>query len=143
MPKELPSPTIVECRKCQGSVIANAVVTYAKSDPDDHGETQFGLFQCSQCEAPFLVRRVGGPDQDDRDGAWYMAYGAWTTLHPSAPSLPKEVPEHIRRGYREAAACFGAGSNTATAIMGRRTIEAICLDKGATKNVTVQPDYAA
>jgi hypothetical protein len=135
MSESLPSPTILECRKYKASVIANSVAEYEVTvDEADDVSVQYALFRCAQCASPFLACRDGEPAQDDRDGSYYTAYGPWRQLHPSAPGLAQGVPENIAKGYREAAACFGVGSYTSAAIMCRRTIEAICVDKGATKS---------
>ena len=133
MPTESPLPTIFECRACQSSVIAKGVGVYTQLRDEDGEETQVGMFKCQKCAAPFLATRNGYLEHDPHEG-YFTAWHGWTLLYPSIPTLPKEVPEHIRLGYREAALCFNSGSNTATAIMGRRTIEAICLERWATKS---------
>lgn len=130
----LPRPAILECPKCQARVTATAEGAYEiPTDEESPGSTQFAFFRCAQCNGPFLLRRHGGPVSDDWGDGYHTDYEPWTMLHPGAPSLGPEVPDSIAKGYREAAACFTVGSNTATAIMCRRTIEAICVDKGATK----------
>lgn len=53
-------------------------------------------------------------------------------LPTSDVPLSTAIPEAPRRSFEEARACFRAGQYTASAVMVRRTLEAVCKDKGAT-----------
>lgn len=53
-------------------------------------------------------------------------------LPPPDPPLSAAIPEAPRRSFEEARACFRAGQYTASALMVRRTLEAVCANKGAT-----------
>ena len=48
--------------------------------------------------------------------------------------LSAEIPEPARKAFEEARVCHRAGQFTAAALMVRRTLEAVCVDKGATGN---------
>ncbi|MFI5896733.1 DUF4145 domain-containing protein [Actinoplanes sp. NPDC051513] len=67
------------------------------------------------------------------NGQELVSSGAPVVLWPvrDAP-LSAEVPEAARKSFEEARACHHAGQFTAAALMVRRTLEAVCADKGAT-----------
>jgi hypothetical protein len=58
---------------------------------------------------------------------------AWSILFPGETFKLQGVPESIARGHAEAFMCFHARAYTASALMCRRTLEAMCKDKAATK----------
>lgn len=47
-------------------------------------------------------------------------------------NLSSDIPQDIRDAFAEAILCLSANCSRAAAAMGRRTLEAICVDKGAT-----------
>jgi hypothetical protein len=47
------------------------------------------------------------------------------------PPLSLVIPDSPRQSFEEARACLRAGQHTASALMVRRTLEAVCTDKGA------------
>jgi|SRR3990167_6224941 len=74
--------------------------------------------ECNNCFEQVLVHLVGGsvrrvfPD-------------------PQPKLVDTRVPEAIRRDFEEANICLSVGALRASAVMARRAIQSICLDKGA------------
>lgn len=99
---------------------------------DDEADCAFALIMCSHCRQPIVMRQdytwgygPGGTAQPLDDGPPVVV---WPTL--DAP-LSLSIPDDPRRSFEEARGCFRAGQHTASAIMVRRTLEAVCADKGA------------
>lgn len=89
---------------------------------------RFALLACPACSHPFVATR-----KDEEVGHEEWAGGAWAVVFPGATFDLRGVPEAIARGHHEALMCFRANAYTATAVMCRRTLEAICKNKLTTK----------
>jgi hypothetical protein len=57
----------------------------------------------------------------------------WEVVFPGTGHELRGVPDSITRGHGEALRCFQSNAYTAAAMMCRRTLEAVCQDKQATK----------
>lgn len=58
--------------------------------------------------------------------------------HPLPGPVDSRITEAIRRDYKEAKECLSISAFRAAAIMARRAIQSICLDKGATPGDKLQ-----
>lgn len=87
------------------------------------------LIKCSHCGHLIVIRQrldfdYKGDLTDD---------GPPTVIWPTLDvSLSPTIPDAPRKAHEEARACYRAGQYTASALMVRRTLEAVCADKGAT-----------
>lgn len=122
----------VDCPRCEARVRAEARGEYeVKSGGFEEGPVmreRVALLSCPSCNQPFVATRT-----DEEVGHEEWAGGVWTGAFPGATFDLRGVPEAIGRGHREALMCFRANAYTATAVMCRRTLEAICKNKLTTK----------
>ncbi len=72
---------------------------------------------CNSCQEPVLVLNNG------------------RIIYPYPLPSPSDsrIPEHIRNDLDEAKICFSINAFRASAIMSRRAMQSVCIDKGATK----------
>lgn len=84
----------------------------------------FSVEECNNCDQHFLTIR--NSDQ----------YGGLIKKYPN--SLPKSVnaliPQEIKTDFEEALLCYSISAYRGAAALARRTVELICLDKGADKD---------
>jgi hypothetical protein len=112
----------ISCRKPTSSKPAGWLSDY-------DGEVGHALVRCSHCGQLMVITQSFTHDDY---GEW-IEDGPPSVLLPSPDaSLSPATPEAPRRSFEEARACFRAGQYTASALMVRRTLEAVCNDKGAT-----------
>ncbi len=82
---------------------------------------RYSISECNSCSQHFLVIR------DD---------GKIIKIYPDR--LPKTVneliPQDIKTDFEEALLCYSVGAYRGAAALARRTVQLICLDKGASKN---------
>lgn len=88
--------------------------------PED-SNTIFEISECNGCNTFFLVKRRGG-----------TITGLWPKELPQI--VDDRIPEHIREDFNEANLCFSVEANRAAAVMARRSLQNICLDKSADKD---------
>lgn len=92
---------------------------------DDNGVWIHTLMLCQTCEGPIFVVQEPHPDGDLSEPAQLYPAQRGSAIHGA--------PKKVRGAFLEAVRCFERGSaNTATAIMCRQTLEAICNEHGAT-----------
>jgi hypothetical protein len=76
--------------------------------------------ECNYCSQHFLVERTS-------------VNGPIVTIYPK--TLPKSVneliPQSIKTDFEEALLCYSANAYRGAAALARRTVQLICLDKGA------------
>jgi hypothetical protein len=58
--------------------------------------------------------------------------------NPKPSRSDEHIPDAIRRDLDGAKLCFSVSAHRASAVIARRTIQAICLDKGATKGNLIE-----
>lgn len=124
----MPEPEVfaIDCPDCEHAVPAALVAGYPVSDDDEWPDVRrYGLLRCPECRKPFLVLLQG--EVVDRFGHDLTRWQPRVVMFPaSGARLDDSVPTSIARSYREAWSCFRAGASTASAIMCRRTVEALC-----------------
>ena len=124
----------LDCPQCEARVAAESRGNYSVQTggwPDGPAtRDRYALLSCPACEHPFLVVSRGEEEVDSE-----MWSGPnWTVLFPGGGGFElRGVPDTIARSFGEAVLCFRAAANTATAVMCRRALEAVCKDKGAMK----------
>lgn len=74
--------------------------------------------ECNSCNFFMMTKRVNGEIV-----AIYP--------NPLPEPIDERVPESIREDFEEANLCFSVDAYRAAAVMARRTLQSICLDKGA------------
>lgn len=115
---------VVMCKWCEKQV--NALVEGEYSHYfDEVGEPMgWTLLRCPKCNQPMLSV------QDYYDDGEEWTAGDPRIVYPeSYKKLDHNVPEAIRKSYDEAVTCFGVRAYTASAIMCRRTLEAVVEEK--------------
>lgn len=107
--------------KCHTNLIYRA--GYKKSIDRNTGLC-FSVEECNNCEQHFLTIRMNNE------------YGGIVEKYPN--SLPKTVneliPQEIKTDFEEALLCYSTGAYRGAAALARRTVQLICLDKGADKD---------
>lgn len=108
---------IFDCSNCRARVQLTSVGTYTAWNSDECMDVTHWFGRCSLCAAPGVLRAyVTGPDEHDDP----------EQLYPLAPDRSrKDLPTLVAESYREARVCAYAGAHIATAVMVRRTLEAV------------------
>ena len=110
---------IIECRNFEVLVDAKVVANFESFNPEYGPPGRYSFLKCLKCELPILV-----VEENYGDG-----WEAPSRIYPSeekALNLP--IPTSVCEVYNEARSCFRAKAYTATAIMCRKTLEAICAE---------------
>lgn len=114
------------CPSCKQASALTDRAQYVKALKDNRGSRAnviYTVAECNSCDFHFLVAR--------RD-----VTGEIITIWPK--SLPGKVddliPEPIKSDFEEALICEAAGSYRGAAALARRTLQVICIDKGAPEN---------
>lgn len=108
---------LVECLDCNAFMEAEVLTSYDYYDEDVDITGRYSFLKCPRCGQPLLVL------QTNDSAVWDSPKRIYPSLETGA-SL--EVPSAIRSVYEEARSCFRAKAFTATAIMCRKALEAIC-----------------
>jgi hypothetical protein len=113
---------IVFCKDCDHKVDSKVLGVYEYHDAAEGPPTRMTFLQCSRCGHPILVR------EEER---WEDMWSAPETVYPSggAPTNP-ELPERLQLTLQEVRRCYQAKAYTATAMLCRKTIETLCVDRG-------------
>ncbi|MEU8592816.1 DUF4145 domain-containing protein [Streptomyces globisporus] len=113
---------LVTCPHCEKPALAGVLGEASDHSGDDGPPYLLELVRCGKCLKPFLT-----VEEDFGDG-WDGEPGVLWPEQQRPLSL--QVPEDLRRTHSEARRCFSAKAYTATAVMVRRTLEAVCIDQG-------------
>lgn len=109
------------CPSCNGFSSLTDRTSYAKTI--NSTRIRFCVSECNSCDFHFLVTRF---DQNDK------IIKIWPKTLPG--SVDKLIPEPVKSDFEEALVCEAANSYRGAAALARRTLQVICLDKGASKN---------
>lgn len=88
---------------------------------------QYEICECNGCDFFFLVKRFRS---DDR------ILEIWPKTLPE--SVDEKIPENIRQDFTEAYLCFSVGAYRACAVMARRALQNLCIEKGAKKDAKLE-----
>ncbi|RKR89937.1 uncharacterized protein DUF4145 [Micromonospora pisi] len=110
------------CRNATSSVPAGWI------GEDEDPTIGYALIECSHCHRLMVIQEF-----NEWNGQDLVSSGAPVVIWPVRDTqLSVEIPDPARKSFEEARACHHAGQFTAAALMVRRTLEAVCIDKGAT-----------
>jgi hypothetical protein len=93
------------------------------------------LLICRHCNQGISVLEeqwIGEYKATERQGGGAVSWRGFHWWPLAGTSLHEAVPEFIRSAYNEAALALSANCPRASAVMARRTLEAIAVDKGET-----------
>ncbi|MGW3951338.1 DUF4145 domain-containing protein [Streptomyces sp. NPDC004752] len=109
------------CPHCEKPTLAT-VTSEARGGGYEEPPYLLELARCGHCQDPFLVI------EEDYGQGWD---GDPLVVWPQQRRpLSYKVPAALRREHDEARQCFKSKAYTATAVMVRRTLEGVCLDRG-------------
>jgi hypothetical protein len=112
---------IVECEDCHAIVDAELVADFVDVSEEEGAAGKYSFLKCPKCHRPFVMLEV------DFGAGWESPQRLYP---PREASLDLSIPAPIRSILEEGTACFKAKAYTATAIMCRKTIEAIAKESG-------------
>ena len=129
---------LVSCRHCGNiskmEIIGNVSEDQSTYDPD-YGclsacSTTYSVLKCPACEKVNIVTYFSHEDMESEEEISYEF------LFPQNPSYPLGLPEKILNAYKEAEKAKTTGVN-AYAVLMRKLLEMVCLDKGASSKKTL------
>jgi hypothetical protein len=105
---------------CPGCRLHTSVEMRARHQPSSGEPVLYEIGECNNCSQHLLVVRN-------------TPSGSILTTYPAALPKPVDeiVPLLVRSDLEEAAVCLTVGAIRAAATMARRSVQNICLDKGA------------
>ena len=113
---------ILDCECCDATVGAEPVEHYTAFDSNEaQFEFRYTLLKCPKCSGAFLViedRLCDDPHSEFSDPV---------LLYPAKRKADRNLPKRVREPFQEALTCLRAKTYTATAMMCRKTLEAICI----------------
>ena len=116
---------IVDCETCGVRVDGKLVAEYRHFEQENVGD-RFFFVECPACHSPILLQ------SNFQAGSLTEMWAEPTRLYPATgETVSPSVPHNLRQSFGEAAACLRCGAYTACVIMCRKTIEALCVAKGA------------
>lgn len=122
---------LVTCPHCEKPALAEVVGEASDYSGDDGPPYLLELVRCGKCARPYLtVEEDYGDGWDGEPGVLWPEQQRPLSLH---------VPEDLRRTHSEGRRCFSAKAYTATAVMVRRTLEAVCIDQGMVGEASGRP----
>jgi len=85
------------------------------------------IAECNKCDFCVLIERV-------------LPAGTVVAVYPAPLPKPvdKRVPDATRKDLEETNLCFSVSAFCGTAVMARRALQGVCLDKGAKKEDVLQ-----
>jgi hypothetical protein len=109
---------IVECGDCGAYVDAVAIASYTSYEEPTQTTGKYSFLKCPRCERPFIMLQTDGDGILDDDTP--------TKIYPQLDTgLSYLLPHSITRSFFEAQRCYNAKAYTATAVMCRKTLQAI------------------
>jgi hypothetical protein len=121
------------CRHCdthsRSEVIATADWIEYEQDGTYRGgpEYRYRLVRCTACRDVSLLVAMQIAWRDDDTGV----YGDDHAVYPAPPrSLSIAIPKNLQRCFQEARSCYQARAYNASAIMCRRALEILALERG-------------
>lgn len=124
-----------------GSLPATYNSSYTISNSGQKNRTLIDIvtsMECRNCRQPVVVIEqefVGDTPSNQKHSGGYVNYRGLFWWPFQGMSLSSEIPEAIQNILREAKISFSAQCYRASAVMSRRTLEAITVDKGENQGV--------
>lgn len=118
---------LVDCEGC-GAVVNAEVLKSYDNQQEAFPTVRYTFARCPRCEAPFLLRQEEDLAESNE---FELHWEPPMRVYPIAPGpASTRLPIAIRSSFEEARRCFGAKAFTASTIMCRKTLEAICATHG-------------
>lgn len=144
---ELPDSTNLSgtCTRCgykssfdliheQNITFSNLISVGRGGTPERDAVERVSLLYCRHCNEGLMVVEnlwIGDARWDTASRGGTLAWRGFFWWPLAAAKVSTDVPETIRLAYAESVTCLAAGCPRAAATMARRTLEAICDEKGA------------
>ena len=113
---------LVHCKDCDRRVEGTVHGSYQFNDRADGPPRRITLLNCPRCQHAIVIEETEH---------WFDTWSSPKTVYPiDLAGLSEEIPENLRNSFNEAVACFNARAFNASAIMCRRTLEALCKELG-------------
>ena len=110
------------CPNCRQASALTDRTKYTKELDGGRLRVIYAVAECNDCDFHFLVAR------ENRSG---KIINIWPKSLPG--KVNDLIPEPIKGDFEEALVCEAAGSYRGAAALARRTLQVICLEKGAPK----------
>jgi Domain of unknown function (DUF4145) len=121
------TPLLIICPFCQRTVIAIELAKTEWIGEDQEPPLEiYSFLECASCHKPLLLREFEwghGDPPEEPERLW----------PPPPRTISSAIPDSLRQEVAEARTCFDAKAYTATVVMVRRTLEAVCADHKVTK----------
>jgi hypothetical protein len=124
---------LVFCTVCDRKIDAKVLAKYNYHDRAEGPPTYLTFLECPRCEHALLVRE---------EEYWENGFTQPETVYPveNSESNP-ELPDRLRTVLQEIRRSYHAKAYTGTALLCRRAIETLCVDRGVKeKNLAVSLD---
>ena len=115
-----------ECDICKATVDAQELASYQGSELEDDGFVHllhYTFMKCPRCERPFVVSHEANPRFAEFP-LW--AQTAKTLLPQPYKRVDPNLPPTVRSAFEEALTCLRSGAYSATVLLSRKTLEAMC-----------------
>ena len=114
-----------ECDICKATVDAQELASYEGSERAEGSGflcfLRYTFLKCPRCGRPFVVSQAGPP------GCSPSLYEDARTLLPEPyKRVDPNLPSTVRKAFEEALTCLRSGAYSATVLMSRKTLEAMC-----------------
>ncbi len=116
---------LLECSRCEATVDAIPVADYDHYDPEEGPPVLYSFLRCPVCSGPFIAV------QEDY-GEGFAADHQPGRLYPPVQRVSGTFPDPVLAAFNEAQVCLKNKAYVATAIMCRKTLEAVCSDHSVT-----------
>lgn len=112
---------LIQCNRCEARV--DAQERGEISDGEEPGRYVF--LECPSCGGPIVAYQRALAMAVDNEIIWTFP----DLMYPEKRSANLKIPALIRRSFEEALTCVSSGTYLAAAVMCRKTIEAVAVDK--------------
>jgi len=119
---------IIDCANCEAQVAAEVKSRYFVHNEDGAWEVLF--LKCPQCNGPLLASR----EHLGTDRAGNQFRDLVRMYPPPDPVAHPGLPSTVSEAYEEAWSCFKARAFAATAVLCRKSLEAMCREQGVPKS---------
>lgn len=101
-----------------GTSMGGRTITARSSWYDSKNKNTWTMKKCNSCQEVVLLKNHG------------------EKIYPAPFPKPTDnrIKELIRNDFKEAKLCYSVGAYKATVVLSRRSLQSICIDKGASKN---------
>jgi len=109
---------LVDCTRCKARVNADELADFIGFDNEVEFDVRYAFLKCPSCKSPLLTCQWRPEEGQPWDSP--------ARLYPPIRQLSLQIPNELRRSFKEAIRCQESAHYLATALMCRRTLEGIC-----------------